>query len=83
MGNRRRTYGVTEAKARLSELLNRVEAGEQITVTRRGRLIAQLLPLRAARRGMDLPRLRALRAGTLKAGESAARLARRMRDERY
>lgn len=36
--------GVGEAKARLSELLDRVEAGERIVVTRRGTPIAVLGP---------------------------------------
>jgi antitoxin (DNA-binding transcriptional repressor) of toxin-antitoxin stability system len=33
---------VSEAKARLSELLREMEAGEQITITRRGKPIAVL-----------------------------------------
>lgn len=36
--------GVGEAKARLSELLDRVEAGDRIVVTRRGTPIAVLSP---------------------------------------
>ena len=33
---------VTEARAKLSELLRRVEAGEEVTITRRGRPVATL-----------------------------------------
>lgn len=36
--------GVGQAKARLSELLDRVEAGDRIVVTRRGTPIAILSP---------------------------------------
>ena len=36
--------GVGEAKARLSELLHRVEAGERIVLTRRGTPVAVLSP---------------------------------------
>lgn len=36
--------GVGEAKARLSELLNRVESGDQVVITRRGTPIALLQP---------------------------------------
>lgn len=36
--------GVGEAKARLSELLDRVEAGDRIVITRRGTPIAVLTP---------------------------------------
>ncbi|MEQ1617311.1 MAG: type II toxin-antitoxin system Phd/YefM family antitoxin [Terricaulis sp.] len=36
---------VAEAKAKLSELLARVEAGEEITISRAGKPIARLAPL--------------------------------------
>ena len=38
------TVGAFEAKTKLSELLNRVEEGEEVVVTRRGRPIARLVP---------------------------------------
>ena len=38
-------YAAAEAKARLSELLDRVEKGEQLTITRHGKPIAQLGPV--------------------------------------
>jgi prevent-host-death family protein len=38
------SVGVAEAKAKLSELLERVAAGERITVSRRGRPAAVLAP---------------------------------------
>ena len=34
----------TEAKAKLSELLDRAEAGEVVAITRRGRVVARLMP---------------------------------------
>ena len=62
-----------EAKNRLSELINRVEAGEEIAITRRGKVVARLVPpapeaagprardaiadLRARRKGVSLGRL--------------------------
>jgi prevent-host-death family protein len=62
-----------EAKNRLSELINRVEAGEEIAITRRGKVVARLVPpavesanqraldaiegLRASRQGVSLGRL--------------------------
>ena len=33
-----------EAKNRLSELIHRVEAGEKILITRRGKVLARLVP---------------------------------------
>lgn len=35
---------VREAKARLSELLDRVAAGEQVTIRRRNEIVARLVP---------------------------------------
>lgn len=62
-----------EAKNRLSELINRVEAGEEIAITRRGKVVARLVPpahedagqrardaiagLLASRQGVSLGRL--------------------------
>jgi prevent-host-death family protein len=39
--------GVYDAKTRLSELLVRVEAGDQVVITRQGRPIARLVPYEA------------------------------------
>ena len=41
------TVGSFEAKAKLAELLDKVEAGETVTITRRGRPVAQLVPVRS------------------------------------
>jgi prevent-host-death family protein len=38
------SVGAYDAKTRLSELLDRVEKGEQIVITRRGRPVARLVP---------------------------------------
>ncbi|TIX43390.1 MAG: type II toxin-antitoxin system prevent-host-death family antitoxin, partial [Mesorhizobium sp.] len=35
---------IAEAKARLSELVSRAEAGEEIVITRRGKVAARLVP---------------------------------------
>jgi prevent-host-death family protein len=39
---------ISEAKAKLSALLDRVKAGEAVTITDRGRPVAQIVPLPAA-----------------------------------
>lgn len=39
-----RTYQVVEAKAKFSALLAAVEAGEEIAITRHGRVVARLVP---------------------------------------
>lgn len=39
------TVNVYEAKSHFSQLLSRVEAGEEITVARNGRAVARIVPL--------------------------------------
>jgi prevent-host-death family protein len=41
------SVGAYDAKTRLSELLDRVEKGEQIIITRHGRPVARLVPERS------------------------------------
>jgi antitoxin (DNA-binding transcriptional repressor) of toxin-antitoxin stability system len=38
-----RQVGAFEAKARLAQLLDRVEAGEEVVITRRGKVVAKLV----------------------------------------
>jgi len=42
------TVGAFDAKTHLSALLDRLEKGEEITITRRGVPVARLVPVRAA-----------------------------------
>jgi prevent-host-death family protein len=42
-----RIIGAYEAKTRFSELLERVESGESLTITRHGMPVAQLVPVRS------------------------------------
>jgi len=54
-----KSVGVHEAKTHLSRLLERVSAGEEITITRRGEDVARLVPAPAAaarRIGIDVGR---------------------------
>ena len=41
------TVGSFEAKTKLAELLDKVAAGETVTITRRGVAVAQLVPIKA------------------------------------
>ncbi len=43
-----REIGAFEAKSKLGQLLDWVEAGEEILITRRGRAVARLVPPRPA-----------------------------------
>jgi prevent-host-death family protein len=40
--------GAFEAKTKLAELLDKVEAGESVTITRRGKEVAKLVAVRSA-----------------------------------
>jgi prevent-host-death family protein len=44
------TVGSFEAKTKLAELLNKVEDGETVTITRRGKPVARLMPMPVADR---------------------------------
>jgi prevent-host-death family protein len=45
--------GVYEAKTHLPRLLEQVEAGETITITRHGKPVAKLVPVESKRRNID------------------------------
>ena len=54
------SYGVFDAKNRLTGLLDQVEAGEEIVITRRGHPVARLVPIDA---GFDRVRARRVADG--------------------
>jgi prevent-host-death family protein len=74
---------LADAKAHLSELVDRIEAGESIEITRRGKPVARLIPAAKPRKPIDLDELRALTDGMAPSAQSAAELVRAMRDESY
>jgi prevent-host-death family protein len=59
--------GAFEAKSRLGQLLDRVEAGEEIVITRRGKAVARLVPpgssFDRARSRMAAQAIRTMRKG--------------------
>jgi prevent-host-death family protein len=75
------TFSLAEAKTHLSYLLDQVEAGEEVVITRRGRPVARISPLDQPRK--PLQSLAAFRATLPKAKRSSAELIREMRDEGY
>lgn len=78
------SISLAEAKAHLSELVDRVEAGESIEITRRGKPIARLSAVTEARKPIDVAALKALTDAMSPATQSAASLVRSMRDtDRY
>jgi prevent-host-death family protein len=72
---------LADAKARLSELVERAASGESVSITRRGRPVAQITAIETPRKPIDLHRLRALTEAMKPQPETAADFVRRMRDE--
>jgi prevent-host-death family protein len=79
MANGMKQVTVAEAKAQLSSLLDAVEAGQPVVITRRGKAIAELVPRHAVR---DLlPQLQALRDSLPHQTTSGVETMRALRDE--
>lgn len=75
---------LAEAKAHLSELIDRVEAGDTIDITRRGKPVARLVAVARPRKRINVALLRALTAAMPPQEKDAADLVRSMRDsDRY
>jgi prevent-host-death family protein len=68
---------LAEAKAHLSELVDRAIAGEPQIIMRRGKPVAQIVALEPKRKPLDIDRLRAL-TDSMKMGEEVVT---KMRDE--
>ena len=75
------SVSLAEAKAHLSALVERAEAGDEIDITRRGKLVARLVPARQPRKPIDWASLEKLRASMPLQTESGGDFVRRMRDE--
>ena len=75
------TINLTQAKARLSELLDKVEAGHEVVITRRGKAVAHLSPATGPRKPLPLGELAAFRASMPRLRRPAAQLLREVRDE--
>ena len=75
---------LADAKAHLSELVDRVEAGASIDITRRGKAVARLTAPATSRKPIDAGMLRALTAALPPQTQDAAELVRALRDsDRY
>lgn len=69
------------AKAQLSELINRVESGEEVVITRHGRPVARVVPATPVKQPVPLERLAALRKRLPPRKGSSAIELRKLRDE--
>ena len=80
-----RTVGSAEAKAHPSALLDAVEAGDEVVITRLGQVVARLIPDRGTDRPADPSawgaRLRRMHADHPRPERSAVELVRELREE--
>ena len=75
------TVNLAHAKAHLSELLDKVEAGQEVVVTRRGRAVAHISPVARPRKPLPVQELARFRAAMPRLRRPAAELLREARDE--
>lgn len=75
-------FSVAEAKAKLSAIIEMVEAGETVMITKRGKPVVKLISANALpiKPKMDLEELRRFRATIPPLKISGAEMIRRMRD---
>ena len=76
------TVSLAQAKARLSELLDKVEAGQEVVITRRGKAVAHLSAAIRPKKPLPLRELAEFRAAMPRLRRPAAELLREARDER-
>ncbi len=72
---------VAAAKARLSELIDQAETGEPVTITRRGKPVAQITAIQKQRQPINAAALLAVTKNMPRQEEPAGDFIRRMRDE--
>lgn len=76
------TFTLAEAKAQLSSLIAMVEAGEDVTITKRGQAVVRLV--RSTPPRQQMPSLAELRARLPQQAEPAGEFMRKLRDsDRY
>ena len=74
------SYSIADAKARLSELVERVEAGESVDITKRGKHVATLTPAKKALQPFDFDELRRVTKNQPIQTEDAGEFVRKMRE---
>ena len=76
-----KSVSIAEAKAHLSDLVSRAAEGETVSITRRGKPVAQLVPAKKPLKKIDAAKLKKMIAGWPLQKESAGDFVRKMRDE--
>jgi prevent-host-death family protein len=76
-------YSIAEAKAHLSALLDQVAQGEVVTLTKRGKPVARIVPAGElpAKPKLNLRALEKFRSSLPESSVNSAAMVRKMRDE--
>lgn len=76
------TFSVAEAKTQLSAIIEMVEHGETITITKRGKPVVNMVPANRSpmKPKWDVEELRAIRARTPMMKTTSVEIIRQMRD---
>ena len=79
-----KTVNLAHAKAHLSELLDQVEQGETVEITRHGKAVAQIVSPGKKLKPIDVELLRRVAAGMPPQKEDSGEFMRKLRDsDRY
>ena len=79
-----KSVNLADAKARLSELVERAAAGETVCITRRGKAVAKITAIHTPRKRIDPAALRAMTDAMPVQPQTARDFIRRMRnDDRF
>ncbi len=74
-------FKLADAKAHLSELVDRAQSGETVSITKHGKAVAQLGPAMPGRKPISFIDLQGLTNRQPRQSDSAGDFIRRMRDE--
>ncbi len=72
---------LADAKAHLSELVDRAAAGEPVQILRRGKPVAQITAVDVPKKAVSLAALKAVTQDQPRQKETARKFVRRMRDD--
>lgn len=76
-----KTVSLADAKSHFSELVDQVEAGETVQITRRGKPVARLVSAHPEKKPVDVEALRRIAAKMPVQTGSSGDFIRRMRDD--
>ncbi|MGZ8284813.1 MAG: type II toxin-antitoxin system Phd/YefM family antitoxin [Allosphingosinicella sp.] len=74
---------LSDAKAQLSDLVDRAESGEEVTILRRGKAVARIVGIAKPRKPLNVDALRAHTSKMKPSDVTGVEILREMRDSRF